>query len=129
MSADLLRRAAATLRARADGVPEYFAPPWHPVLTDSESLTGVRSCPQHDPAGDDLAEEDKTSWACRTCEHVETCSVGLAGYFATLHPPVAVALADLFNAMASFAEVSRNPLPDGSGTLVAVARAVLREER
>lgn len=45
-------------------------------------------------------------------------------------PDVALPLADLFAAMADFADVRTDLLlPEGPGTLVGVARAVLREER
>lgn len=123
MSADLLRRAATELRRSVEGVPSFFAPPWHPVLTDSESLTGVRSCSDHfNTAAGPTAE-----WACDNCEHIETYSEGLASYIAALHPPVALALADLLDAMVGFKDSTGLQLPEGPGTLMAVARAVLRE--
>lgn len=128
MSADLLRRAAAKLREHAEAVPEFFAPPWHRVFTDSESLTGVRSCANHSISGDDLTDEDKLSWACDSCEHIETYSEPLGAYVTMLHPPVALALAAAMEEVAFAVRVN----PDtahrvGYGELIACAREVLRE--
>jgi hypothetical protein len=128
VNADLLRRAAEKLRLAAHEVPTYFPADWHPVFTDSESLTGVRSCPEHNPSGDDLTGPYKALWACDRCEHIETCGEGLAAYIALMHPPVALALADLLDEMVQYTE---SPLcnPEWPPLLaaVAVAEAILRE--
>lgn len=114
MNADLLRRAAAKLRA---GVTELNADwrerPWRPVLVDGESLTGVAACKS--------VHALNPEQACDYCWHMETYSEAVAAYIAlAAHPPVALALADLLDARAGTVGGDR-------GDLEAVARAILRE--
>lgn len=125
MSADLLRRAAAKLRQRAADVPPTWPAPWFPVITDSESVTGVAACADHE---EDPAEGPY--WACDSCEHFETYGEGLAAYVSAMHPPVALALADWLADLAELqdiAEWNRDEVPGGTAHPLAVARAVLRE--
>jgi hypothetical protein len=137
-AADLLRRAATKLRETAHEVPAYFAQPWHSVYTDSESLTGIRVCENHEPPAD-LTAEQGVNWACDACEYFETYREGLAAYAALMHPPVALALADLLDRAAdaipgleSLANTGRMTEPHLAhlADLLAfrqLARAVLRE--
>lgn len=119
MSSDLLRRAAAKLRE----VVDHRAPgDWFPVITDSESDTGLAICNNH-PVSD-------RGWACNDCWVVETYSEPLARYLAALHPPVALALADLFDAHARLWAASEDEARQAyaRSELLDVARAVLRED-
>jgi hypothetical protein len=129
MSADLLRRAAAKLREHVAALPtDWRDRPWTPVITDSESLTGVRTCDgPHDSyeVADDADPATIADWACDGCEHFETYSEGLAGYASMLHPPVALALAELLQVLSWFP--SQADATDLTAA-VAVARQVLRED-
>lgn len=143
MSADLLLRAAAKLRKNVAILPiDWRDRPWSPVITDSESLTGVRTCDSpHDSyaVADDADPATAVDWACDGCEHFETYSEGLADYVSTLHPPVALALADWLDIAAKSIEAriiaeTHVGVPDGTiktsdeDAAIAVARAVLRED-
>ncbi len=86
MSADLLRRAAEKLRRAEGRLVMTWGSPWRVVITDSESGTGVATCEDHQ-----LAPHD----ACDNCEHFETYYESVAEYCSVMHPPVALALADL----------------------------------
>lgn len=131
MSADLLRRAADKLRKDVAALPaDWRERPWTPVLTDSESLTGVRTCDApHDGDEDDDDSTALADWACDRCEHFETYSEGLASYVCTMHPAVALPLADAMDAVAKAVQYGGGfAARVGYGELIAVARAVLRED-
>jgi hypothetical protein len=109
-SADLLRRAAAKLRGRAEAAPhgpwnvQYFGDRGYPQRVSNEAAVLVANTYDGPPS-----------------------PAGSAEFIALLHPPVALALADLCDAIASFAEAIQQQLPEGPGTLMAVVREVLRE--
>jgi hypothetical protein len=120
MGADLLRRAADKLRKAVDG---RTAGEWFPVITDSESSTGVGICQDHAPSGVD------PGWVCDECHVVETYSEALADYIALMHPPVGLALADAMDAVARVVRYNEHSVARvGYGELIAAARAVLRED-
>ncbi len=96
MSANLLRRAARTLRQRVQGLPVDWKERWEVITTDSESLSGV--APEHPGHTGD------THWPCDRCEHFETYREGLAAYVRLLDPLVADALAAWLDDAAKDAE-------------------------
>lgn len=126
MSADLLRRAALKLREHAQGavMNGYMPAPWRTVLTDSESMTGFAGCAQLAP------DEHAPNSACDDCTSIEAWTEPAAAYLALMHPPVALAVADLLDGYAE-----KFDLPPFHGfknrtdeQFIALARAVLREE-
>jgi len=118
MSSDLLRRAAAKLREHVQDLPALWrGNEWFPVFTDS--LTGVRTCSKGHAA-------DTQSDACDWCDDFETYSEPSAAYIALMQPTVALALADVFEALAG-AITTAGACRDQR--LEAVACAVLRLER
>lgn len=134
MNADLLSRAATRLRRNVAALPaDWRDRPWTRVITDSESLTGVRTCDGRHDSYEVVDGADPASiadWACDRCEHFETHSEGLADYVSTLHPSVALALADLLDAYvrADAPFFGRDHLMAGADQVIAVAREVLRED-
>ncbi len=119
MSADLLARAAAKLRGQVQDLSDLWrGNEWFPVFTDSESLTGVRTCSMGHTT-------DTLSDACDRCDDFETYSEPSAAYIALMHPPVALALAEVFESLAGCMTVAGACRDD---RLEAVARAVLRED-
>lgn len=88
---DDLREAAQLLRERATGLPDAFpkGQPWRVVITDSESPDGVAAC------GDPVWQHDEHE-VCPACWCIDTHSESLATYIASMHPLVALALAELF---------------------------------
>jgi hypothetical protein len=86
-----LREAARQLRERVAAVPDDAKAPWRPVITDSESASGVGVCGQPDHDG---------PWACDDCWPIETYSEGLAAYLASMHPRVGRALAAWWDCVA-----------------------------
>jgi hypothetical protein len=115
MSADLLRRAAANLRHHAEQAvdPLTEGAPW--------TVESVASGVDPDEAGVFVVAErnNLTSYIAEsflTTPH--------AAYVALMHPPVALALAELLKACADHAAVEGYaPAP----AIVRVARAILRE--
>lgn len=114
MSADLLRRAAAKLREHAERAPEG---PWV-SLDDGDRLVALRPNSTFEKGFRYLVDEP-----------IEDSSI--AEYFALMHPPVALALAEvLLAAAANFAAAERDGYEfEDSETLpiIALARAILRE--
>jgi hypothetical protein len=111
MSADLLRRAAAKLREHAQAAPEG---PWV-SLDDGDRLVALRPDSTFEKGFRYLVDEpiDDTS---------------IAEYFALMHPPVALALADLLDKAA----YDLDPIPGfewlhHKGLAEKAAREVLRE--
>jgi hypothetical protein len=106
MSADLLRRAAAKLREHAEAATPG---PWK---KDSGEIYG----PYGVWIGETLRVDDPNGTEADS------------DYIALLHPPVALALADLLETAAGYAEVKPHygdwPLLNWA---TAVARAILRE--
>lgn len=96
--AEELRAAAVLLRRHAEMAESLMPGPWRVVITDSESSTGVASCPDHAS----LAQFSLD--ACDYCDVVETHSESVAAYTATVHPDVGLALADHLDAVAASAE-------------------------
>ncbi len=105
MSAELLRRAAAKLR-------EY-----------ANAATGGSWCSLN--GGDRLVSFNLAGQEFGYVVDEPMSNAANAAYIATMHPPVAVALADLLDSEAQAWEIYGTPR-DG---IVAVARAVLREDR
>jgi hypothetical protein len=108
VSADLLRRAAAALRQHATDAEAKHPAPWH---ASSDSLV------------DSVRTEG--GWALLTGVYTDTATPVVA-YAALMHPPVAAALAEHLEKVALDCDILRCE-PDES--IVAVARAVLREEQ
>lgn len=116
MTAELLRRAAGTLRKRVARLPEPWATrPWRQVQTDTESMDGIAVCAvdHTDPYG-----AFDCCWSSEPIGHEAVASLA-----ALMHPPVALALADWLDAEANHAE----DWPDESEPAYAVARGILRE--
>lgn len=127
MSADLLRRAAVKLResAAVADMNGYMAAPWRTVLTDSESLTGVAGC------GGQAADEHVENSTCDDCTSIEAWMEPAAAYIALMHPPVALALAELLELEAVVigkSEAIGMRLSYSAEKSVALARVILREE-
>lgn len=112
MSADLLRRAAVKLREHAERAPER---PWV-SLDNGDRLLAIR-------------DDEAPGYRYLVDEPVDGPT---ADYFALMHPPVALALAD---ALADRAEECNGPIgcvcwdADSTGaSLLRVAREVLRRQ-
>lgn len=116
MSADLLRRAALKLREHANRAPEG---PWA-SLDNGDRLVALRENRDHFPAGFRYLVDEPFA------------DESIPEYFALMHPPVALALADALAQAAIVVENGEAATPPSTARLprmlVAVARAVLREE-
>lgn len=113
MSADLMRRAAAKLRELATAAPEG---PWV-SLDGGDRLVALRPDSTFDKGFRYLVDEPIPD-------------ASIAEYFALMHPPVALALAELLDAAVQASGVPNYEPYAVAGWLraaVEVARAVLRE--
>jgi hypothetical protein len=115
VSADLLHRAAVKLREHADRAPEG---PWV-SLDGGDRLVALRENREHFPKGFRYVVD----------EPIDDASI--AEYIALMHPPVALALAELLDAEADL--VHPNTIPANVkgarrlDALAALAREILRE--
>lgn len=107
-TADLLKRAAEKLREHANAASSWSPPPWR-------HATGLPSDSVRTEAGWEVLASTYAS-----------ASADLAKYAALMHPPVALALADLFELQAAFTEATPDAIV--GEPLAAVARAILRED-
>lgn len=119
MSADLLRRAAAKLREHAE---KATPGPWV-AARDEESMIW------------DLRTEAPTEWQWQKdifSVHTPDPSWPDIDYCATVHPPVALALADWLDShvgqLANTTDLRYADSPSDTEHALAVARAVLRED-
>lgn len=136
MSADLLQRAAAVLREHAE---KATPGPWdtqfhrfqHETPDDRTAAWDLRGAPH--PAGYGTSFTVVADLPVYKDSETEVASD--AAYLALMHPPVALALADWLDAIATDTErlvgaeglLSLNVIVNGYTEAIAVARAILRE--
>lgn len=121
MSADLLRRAAAVLRQHAEQATEG---PWEVESCDvpnSDEVLWVITAPMGILGDRKVVAETRT----RDAGHFSQAEADMS-YAALVAPPVAVALAELLETLATMPEVSNRFDLISAESL---ARAILREER
>jgi hypothetical protein len=107
MSADLLRRAAKALRSYVAGLPVRIQDDW--TQANSDVMT-------------------KNGYDVGRMTHYEGADV--AYYVVLMHPPVALALASVFDRFAWLGDRDPDLLHRvGCDEVIAVARAILREQR
>lgn len=113
MSADLLRRAAKTLREHVAELPRQLQTNW---TQDSSEIST-------EPGPGDYTREVSPVGST-----VHDQGAEVAYYVIMMHPPVAVALAACMDEVARMGELSDDLLHRiGRPELIAVARAILRE--
>lgn len=110
MSADLLRRAATLLRSRLNDLPITFRAAWD--QDSSEIYTAI--------AGPD----GMCQWVG---EALHDGGDEVAAHIVLMHPPVALALADLLDEMAQVADGNGLVDDDRQPAGAVLARAILRE--
>lgn len=127
MTAELLRRAATKLREHGEAATPG---PWNRPAQSSDGQNVVLS---RGPASGEKEAGRHKAVHITVDTHDGNWNMNLrrqdadAAYITLMHPPVALALADVLDGIATFA--AANPdLPGPQGRVLVLARAILREE-
>ena len=132
MSADLLRRAADKLREHAEAALRDSPDQRWMVDQSSDAGLVVGSFVPEDVDDDGSVSTGCIAFFAYPDDDDAKAYAGaldVASYMALMHPPVALALADVMDAVAPAVQYSGGFAARlGYGELIAVARAVLRED-
>lgn len=124
MSAELLHQAAHLLRQRAGaGRPGPWNTHSHGYKdTPDDTTWELRTDNLDDTVGYTIVAETTATGPTQTQEAENDLT-----YLALMHPPVALALADLLDNIATFAEIN-SEIPGPQEPVLTLARTILREE-
>lgn len=126
MSAELLRRAAKTLRQHAENATGPGPWAWEATGQQGNSWgLGQMVDADGEPLAGDVTDVEGTEVVESICyQEDDNGNLSDPAYIALMHPPVALALADLLEAHIPLFD-GLDPAPDHE--VFAVARAILRE--